>query len=147
MSRQADWQRQKRAEGKCAVCGEAEWTAGYCQRHHEARIARVRERRGSTVLRECTYCGKEGHNRRGCGARRLDEEAGIHQESRLKAPVGAVPRVLTCSVCGIEGHNQRTCSERLNCACGHSKRSHQHLGVSGCTVPGCECLRWNHKSG
>lgn len=78
MSRQAEYQKRMRDQGRCQICGKPEFVRGYCELHHEQRMARLRERSGAGgTLKTCSHCGQEGHNRRGCPVRRLEEQRGV----------------------------------------------------------------------
>jgi len=66
-SRQREYQKEMVAQGRCEVCGQAEYVKGYCLRHYEARMARLHERRGEAKQKQtCAVCGQPGHNRRTC---------------------------------------------------------------------------------
>lgn len=66
-SRQMEWSKRQRAEGRCGICGEAEFTRGYCYRHYERRQQRYYERKQDAVPKTCSRCGEQGHNKRTCG--------------------------------------------------------------------------------
>lgn len=74
-SRQREYQKKMAAEGRCQICGQAEYVKGYCLRHYRARMARLREDRGEVKQEQtCSFCGEQGHNRRTCPERREMEK-------------------------------------------------------------------------
>lgn len=74
-SRQAEWQRRMREEGRCQVCGKEQYVKAYCKKHHDLRQQRAREKSESKgTPKQCSYCHVVGHNRRGCPIRKKDEK-------------------------------------------------------------------------
>lgn len=89
MTRQAEYQKRMREQCRCQICGKPEFVKGYCEVHQEQRMARLRSKNGAGgALKTCSHCQQEGHNRRGCPVRRLEESRGVYTE---RIPV-SVPR-------------------------------------------------------
>ena len=64
----------------------------------------------------CGYCGRQGHNRRGCPelkeeiARRLEQDPDDNYAKYLKER-NEKGKVRRCTYCNKKGHNRRTCPE------------------------------------
>ena len=60
-----------RQEGRCQICGAEQFVRGYCEKHHDLRLTRLRERSLAKGRRKtCSFCNKEGHNIRGCPSKK-----------------------------------------------------------------------------
>lgn len=68
VSRQRQWQKTKRAQGRCERCGSLRdcKSVGFCRKC----LAKERDsgRTGKLRRYKCGRCGAKGHNRRTCNA-------------------------------------------------------------------------------
>lgn len=77
MSRQREYQKRMSTQGRCVICGDAQYVKGYCEKHYRARMAKLQEKRDKDKQQHtCSSCGKDGHNKRTCPALRDGAVAG-----------------------------------------------------------------------